>query len=219
MKILMKFIRLLKEGLRLSLSKYSVLLLVLIISLSGCLKKTVEPPPVAVKPFYNYDALLNKVKGLLNVDNGVVLLGNFTGDTTQQASAVIDFNKKEEKISFNLIEIKDTIFEKKFETQPLEGSLKDCKIEKVNLAGIANDLVYYNSQIYFMGSNSGEVFSYLIDFKTQKTYYAHLVSEPGKPENLYISETDNQEIRKYFIDNFRKDYPAFKITSKDRVLN
>jgi hypothetical protein len=70
-----------------------------------------------------------------------------------------------------------------------------------------------------MGSNSGEVFSYLIDFKTQKTYYAHFVSEPRTPGYLYISEGDNPEIRKYFIDIFRKDYPAFKITLKDRILN
>jgi hypothetical protein len=69
-----------------------------------------------------------------------------------------------------------------------------------------------------MGSSSGEVFAYLIDFKTQKTFYAHLVSETGKPEFLYISETDNQEIRKYFFDNFRKDYPSFKLISKDRIL-
>jgi hypothetical protein len=215
----MKFIRLLREVLRLLLNKYSVSSLLLMIFLTGCQKKASEQAPVTVKPFYNYGTLLNEVKSLLHRDDGIVLLGNFKGDSTKQAAAVIDFNKKEEKISFNLIEIKDAKLEKKDETQPLEGSLKDCKIEKINLPGAGNDLIYYNSQIYFMGSNSGEVFSYLIDFKTQKTYYAHLVSEPRKPELLYISETGNQEIRKYFIEKFRKDYPAFKISPKDRILN
>jgi hypothetical protein len=202
----------------LSLNKYSALLII-IIFLAGCQKKASDQIPINSKPFYSYNSLLNKVKILLNTEDGIVLQGNFKGDTTQQVAALIDFNKKQETISFNLIEVKDTIFEKKFETQPLQGSLKGCKVEKINLPGIANDLIYYNSQIYFMGSNSGEVFSYLIDFKTQKTYYAHLLSEPGKPEYLYISEAENKDIRKYFIDNLRKDYPAFKITSKDRVLN
>ena len=214
----MKFILLLKEALKLSLSKYLILLLFMMF-ITGCQKKAPDPIPINSKPFYNYNTLLNKVKILLNKEDGIVLLGNFKGDTTQQAAALIDVNKKQEKISFNLIEIRDTIFEKKFETQPLQGSLKGCKVEKINLPGITNDLIYYNSQIYFMGSNSGEVFAYLIDFKTQKTYYAHLVSEPRKPESLYISEPENKEIRKFFIDNFRKDYPAFKIIPKDRVLN
>jgi hypothetical protein len=189
------------------------------IFLTGCEKKASDQAPVTINPIYNnYNTLLNEVKILLHADDGIVLLGNFKGDTTRQAAAVITVNKKDEKISFNLIEIKDNKLEKKDETKPLDGSLKECKIEKINLPGIANDLFYYNSQIYFMGSSSGEVFAYLIDFKTQKTYYAHLVSEPGKPEFLYISETDNQEIRKYFFDNFRKDYPSFKLISKDRIL-
>src|ERR1035438_7111724 len=84
MKILMKFIRLLREVLKLSLSKCSVLLLLLMIFLAGCQKKVAEQAPVTVKPFYNYDSLLSGVKSLLHADEGVVLLGNFKGDTTQQ---------------------------------------------------------------------------------------------------------------------------------------
>lgn len=219
MKILMKFIRLLREVLRLSLSKYSVLLLLLIIFISGCGKKSSDQSPVIQQLNNNSETLSKDVNALLHTEASVIVRGNFTGDSTLQVAAAIDVNKKEEKISFNLIEIKDTKLKKKDETQPLEGSLKDCKIEKINLPGVSNDLIYYNSQIYFMGSNSGEVFAYIIDFKNQKTYYAHLVSEPGKPEVLYISESDNQEIRNYFIDYFRKDYPAFKLSTKDRILN
>jgi hypothetical protein len=216
----MKFIQLLKEVLKLSLSKYLYLFFFLIIILTGCQKKDTDQAPVAIKPFFkNYDSLLNEAKILLHADNGIVLLGNFRGDTTQQAVAVINVSKKDEKINFNLIEIKDNRLEKEDETIPLDGSLKQCKVEKIRLQGFTNDFFSYNSQIYFMGSNSGEVFAYLIDFKTQKTYYAHLVSEPRRSEFLYISETNNLEIRRYFIDNFRKDYPSFKITHKDQILN
>jgi hypothetical protein len=216
----MKFIQLLKEVLRLSLSKYLFLFFILTIILTGCQKKDTDLTPVTIKPFFkNYDSLLNEVKILLHADDGIVLLGNFRGDTTQLAVAVINVNRKDEKINFNLIEIKDNRLKKEDETKPVDGSLKQCKVEKIRLPGFANDFFSYNSQIYFMGSNSGEVFAYLIDFKTQKTYFAHLISEPRRPEYLFISETDNPEIRKYFIDSFRKDYPEFKISSKDRVLN
>jgi len=202
----------------LSLSKYPVWLFLVIIFISGCTKKSSDQSPVIQQLNASPEILLKNVNALLHTENSFIVKGNFTGDSVQQVTAVVDVNKKEEKISFNLIEIKNDKIEKIYETQPLEGSLKDCKIEKINLPGISNDLIFYNSQIYFMGNNGGEVFAYLIDFKTQKTFYAHLVSEPGRPESLYISETKNQEIRKYFIDNFRKDYPAFKLTSKDRVL-
>jgi hypothetical protein len=203
----------------LSLNKFSVLIILLLVTLTGCRKKDSDPVPVNTKPFFSYDSLSIEVKNLLKAKDAIVLLGNFKGDTTQQAVALIDVNKKEEKISFNLVEIKDTKLEKKDESQSLQGSLKGCKFEKINLPGISNDLIYYNSQIYFMGSNSGEVFAYLMDFKSRKTYYAHLVSEPRKPEYLYISELNDPEIRNFFINNFRKDYPAFKITPKDLVLN
>jgi hypothetical protein len=215
----MKFILLLKEVLRLSLNKYPVLLLMVILFISGCEKKLSDQKPEIQPTTNNSESLLQEVKTLLHTETSVIILGNFTGDSTRQITAVVEVNKKEEKISFNLIGIKNDKVEKINETQPLEGSLKDCKIEKINLTYINNDLIYYNSQIYFMGSSSGEVFAYIINFKNQKTYYAHLVSEPRKPESLYISEKDNKEIRKYFIDNFRKDYPAFKLTTKDRVLN
>jgi hypothetical protein len=203
----------------LSLSKYAVYFFTLLIFLAGCQKNSKDQLPVSVKPFYTYDSLLTEVKILYHADDGIVLLGNFRGDTTQQAAALLNINKKDERINFNLIEIKNNKLEKQYETKLLDGSLKECKVEKINLPGIPNDLIYYNSQIYFMGSSSGEVFAYLVDFKSQKTYYAHLVSEPRKPEYLYISETDNQQIRNYFIDKFSKDYPSFKLTAKDKALN
>lgn len=202
-----------------SLSKYAVYFFTLLIFLAGCQKNLKDQLPVSVKPFYTYDSLLTEVKILYHADDGIVLLGNFRGDTTQQAAALLNINKKDERINFNLIEIKNNKLEKQYETKLLDGSLKECKVEKINLPGIPNDLIYYNSQIYFMGSSSGEVFAYLVDFKSQKTYYAHLVSEPRKPEYLYISETDNQQIRNYFIDKFSKDYPSFKLTAKDKALN
>jgi hypothetical protein len=216
----MKLSLLLKEVQRLSLNKKQDLIILLIVTiLSGCQKKTIEEAPVVIKSFYNYASLSKEVDSLLQKDESIILVGNFAGDTTQQAAALVYTNKKEGKLSFNLIGIKDNKFEKRYESGPVDGSLKDCKIEKINLPGIENDLIYYNSEAYFMGSSNGEVYAYIVDFKTPKTYYAHLVSQPRKPVQLYISDTSNKEISKYFLDSFRKDYPTIKLTARDPVFN
>jgi hypothetical protein len=215
----MKFILLLKKVLKLLLNKHIFFLFIGIVFIWGCEKKSSDQMPESQQIKNDSGALLKSVNTLLHTEASFILVGNFSGDSTRQVTAVNEVNKREEKITFNLIEIKNNQLEKRNETGLLAGALKDCKIEKINLPGIDNDLIYYNSQIYFMGSGSGEVFAYIIDFKTKKTYYAHLVSESKKHDLLFISENENQEIRKFFIDSFRKDYPAYKLTIKDRVLN
>ena len=214
----MKFILSLKKVLKLLSNKNLALLIMIITFLAGCQKKAAEEAPVVIKSFYNYESLSKEVDSLLQKDESIILVGNFAGDTTQQAAALVYANKKEGKLSFDLIGIKDNKFEKRYETQPVDGSLKECKVEKINLPGISNDLFYYNSQIYFMGSSDGEVFAYIVDFKIQTIFYAHLVMEPRKPVLLYLSDGGNKDIRKFFIDNFKKDYSTLKITAKDPVL-
>lgn len=81
------------------------------------------------------------------------------------------------------------------------------------------ELIYYNSQDYFLGSGGGEVYSYLINFNEGKTYFAHLVDEPGKSASLFLSENiDIIEVKNFFISNFKRDYPAVKLIQKDIVL-
>jgi hypothetical protein len=208
-----------KEPKLLSNKNLALLILSISILLTGCQKKAAEEAPVVSRSFINYEPLSKEIDSLLQKDESIILVGNFAGDTTQQAAALVYADKKEGKLSFNLIGIKDNKFEKRYETQPVDGSLKECKVEKISLPGISNDLFYYNSQIYFMGSSDGEVFAYITDFKTQKIYYAHLVMEPRKPVLVYLSDGGNKDIRKFFIDNFKKDYSTIKITMKDPVLN
>ena len=184
----MKFILLLKKVPKLLSNKNLALLIMIIMLLTGCQKKVTEEAPVVTRSFNNYEPLTKEIDSLLQKDESIILVGNFAGDTTQQAAALVYSNKREGKLSFDLIEIKNNKFEKRYETQPVDGSLKECKVEKINLPGISNDLFYYNSQIYFMGSSDGEVIAYIMDFKTQKIYYAHVVMEPRKPVLLYLSE-------------------------------
>jgi hypothetical protein len=219
MKGLMKFILLLKKGLKLLLSKYLILLL-LVILISGCEKKNGDMAPPVNNNMDNSEELIKGLNSILKSEVNFALKGNFSGDSTQQVVTGTEIlTKKEWGIKFHLFEVKDNKPEKKNDTKLLDGSFKDCRVEKLNISGIDNDLIYYNSLNYFMGSAGGEIFSYIIDFKIQKTYYAHLVSEPGKPVLLFLSGNNNQEINGYFTSTFKKDFPAFKIVSKDQVLN
>src|ERR1035437_8525101 len=116
----MKLIQLLSEVLRLSLSKYAVWLFLVIIFISGCTKKSSDQSPVIQQLNNNPEILLKNVNALLHTEKSFIVKGNFTGDSIRQVIAVVDVNKKEEKISFNLIEIKNDKIEKIYETQPLE---------------------------------------------------------------------------------------------------
>ena len=216
----MKFILLLRKGLKLLSSKYIIIILLLVILIAGCEKKVGESPLPVNGNKDNSEELIKGLNSLLNSEVTFALKGNFMGDSTQQVVTGTEIlNKKEWGIKFHLFEIKGNKPEKKDDSKLLDGSFKDCRVEKLNLPGNDHDLVYYNSLNYFMGSAGGEIFSYIIDFKGQKTYYAHLVSEPGKPVYLFLSINGNQEIYNYFISSFKKDFPVFKITSKDPVLN
>ncbi len=183
--------------------KYLILILAVII-LTGCGKKTAEQsPPVNSKD--NSEELIKGLNSILNSQVNFALKGNFMDDSTLQVVTGTEIlTKKEWGIKFHIFNIKDNKPEKKNDTKLLDGSFKDCKVEKVNFAGFNYDFVYYNSLNYFMGSAGGEIFSYIIDFKSQKTYYAHLVSEPGKPVSLFLSSNNNPEMYNYFISLFKK---------------
>jgi hypothetical protein len=196
-------------------------LILAVIFISGCREKTeYQPPIVNNNSKDNSEELIKGLNTILNSEVNFALKGNFTGDSTQQVVTGTEIlTKKVWGIKFHSFELKDNKPEKEIDTKLLDGSFKDCKVDKVNIPGIDHDLVYYNSLNYFMGSDGGEIFTYIIDFKDQKTYYAHLVVEPGKPVSLFLSINNNQEIYLYITSSFKKDFPNFKIVPKDPVLN
>ena len=92
-------------------------------------------------------------------------------------------------------------------------------VDKIKFSSIDYDLVYYNSQGYFLGSGGGEVFSYIIDFENKQVYYAHLVVESPTETSLFISDnTQNKELVNFFTLTFNKDYPTLKIVKDDIVV-
>jgi len=197
-----------------------IIFLLLFFLFAGCEKKSGEIPQPVNNSKDNSEELIKGLNSILNSEVNFALKGNFLDDSTMQVVTGTEIlTKKEWGIKFHLFEIKENKPEKKNDTKLLDGSFKDCRVDTINIPGIDHVLVYYNSLNYFMGSAGGEIFSYIIDFKEQKTYYAHLVTEPGKPVYLYLDVNNNHEVYLYFTSSFKKDFPTFKMAAKDPVLN
>ncbi len=187
----------------------------------GCGKteqKNADEEPV--KNFNDPAVMLQESKKVLGNNTKMAYSGMFEDTTKDEIVAGLDIDTKDELgIKFSLLKIIGNKLEKGFETSVLDGSITDGYISKIKLPPTNYELLYYNSQDYYIGSGGGEVFSYIIDFKLGKVYYAHLIIEP-KIISLFLSHNiDNQEIKNFFIKNFKKDYPSFTLVSKDFMLD
>jgi hypothetical protein len=123
-------------------------------------------------------------------------------------------------IKFILLEKSGDDFDTKYESDLLDGSFKESFIDKIKFASFDYELLYYNSQNYFIGSGGGEIFAYIVDYENKQIYYAHLVVESAKPASLYISDnSENREIRNFFTLNFKRDYPDLKLVDDDIIID
>jgi len=175
------------------------------------------------KPSFSFNdssMVTKETKKILGDDLKFILTGNFDKDSLQEIAAGIELTENNNwGIKFILLELADNQLKKTFESELLDGSFKGCLVKKIKFPKMNYDLIYYNSQDYFWGSGGGEVFSYLINFAENKTYYTHLFSESRKPAELFLSKNiTDSEIRKFFISNFKKDYPDLKLASEDVSL-
>ena len=155
----------------------------------------------------------------------VKILNSFLPETSiriflQEIAAGIELTENNNwGIKFVLLEVVDNQLKKTYETELLAGSFKGSLVKKIKFSNIKYDLIYYNSQDYFWGSGGGEVFAYVINLGDNKTYYTHLFSESRKPAELFLSKNiADPELRKFFISNFKKDYPDLKLASEDVSL-
>lgn len=122
-------------------------------------------------------------------------------------------------IKFYLIKRENREFRIVFESPFLNGSFKESIARKIKIGDTQYDLLYYNSQDYFMGSGGGEIYSYIIDFYQEQVYYAHFFTVPAKPTSLFLSENiKSEQIRDFFIRNFQKDYPELQVVNRDYSL-
>lgn len=154
-------------------------------------------------------------------DDVVTAFGGFFDESAKKRIAVVIETDEniDWGIKFVLLEELNSKLERRFESRILSGSHKESFLDKIKFPSFDYELLYYNSQSYFMGTGGGEIFSYIVDFGKKEIYYAHLVVEPRKTPSLFISaNVVNKDIRNFFIQIFKKDYPSLKLIDQDITL-
>lgn len=194
------------------------LLLALFILLVGCSDKNEKIP---VLNYEDKKQMLEVVKRFFDENATNSFGGVFDDSGKETIIAGIERNDKSEwGIKFIQLKKVDNEFETIFETKLLDGSFKESLVDKIKFPMRDYEMIYYNSQGYFMGSGGGEVISYIIDFGKKEIYYAHLVADPEIPPSLYISpNTQDRYIKEFFYSYFKKDYPKLRIVEEDIKLD
>lgn len=195
------------------LSGFLVLLIFFLISCSEKKKN----------PTLNYEDS-NQVLLILNEnfdkDISKVFIGKFDN---QNEISVVAFAEKDDSLNWGIkfyhFYQKDDGIICNFETNVLEGTLRDIIIEKIKIKNMPFEMIYYNTSDYFMGSAGGEIFAYIINFNDKEIYSAHFVNDYDTPASLFISDNTDIYIRNFFISNFKKEFPKLKIVDKDIKLD
>ncbi|MGQ9798070.1 MAG: hypothetical protein ACUVRG_02080 [Ignavibacterium sp.] len=175
-------------------------------------------------PAMNYEdkkQMLEIAKKFFDENTAKAFGGVFDESGRETIIAGIEKNDKSEwGIKFYQLRLVDNELEVIFETKLLDGSFKESLVDKIKFPMRDYELIYYNSQGYFMGSGGGEVISYIIDFAKKEIYYAHLVADPVIPPSLFISKNiQDKYIREFFYTYFKKDYPKLRIVDEDITLD
>jgi hypothetical protein len=191
--------------------------LLIFIFIVSCSNKQEKIPVIE---YGNKTQVLDVVKKHFNKDVNFAFGGMFDETGKQFIVTGREINNSDDwGIKFTFIDKSGNEFVVKYETDLLEGSFKECFVDKIKFASIDYDLVYFNSQGYFLGSGGGEVFSYIIDLENKQVYYAHLVIESETSTSLFISDnTKNKELVNFFTMMFNKDYPNLKIVDDDIIV-
>lgn len=175
---------------------------------------------IPVVDFQNNAQLLEIVKKHFNQEAQVGFGGMFDETGKQFIAAGLEINNSNDwGIKFVFLEKTGDELKVIYETEILDGSFKESFINKIKFASLDYDLLYFNSQGYFMGSGGGEVFSYIIDLEEKQVYYAHLVVESETATSLFVSDnTINKELVNFFTVTLKKDYPNLIIVNEDTFV-
>lgn len=146
--------------------------------------------------------------------------GFFDSSPRKKIAAILETDENVEwGIKFVLLEELKGKLEIIYQSQVMSGSHKESFLDKIKFPSFDYELLYYNSQGYFVGTGGGEIYSYIVDFGSKEIYYAHLVLEARRSPSLFISpNTVNKDVTNFFIQIFRKDYPNLKTVQEDISL-
>ena len=179
----------------------------------GC-KKSSEPPPHNL--FENEQLILNTAKEVVGEKVSFTTAGFFETDTVKSIVAGVEVSEKNEwGIKFYLISWMEGEFKVKYQTELLNGSFVQCLVNKIKFSDFDTELIYYNSQSYFLGNAGGDVYSHIIDLKKLKVYSAHLsVISEGRVSLDLSQNIDDPMIKNFFVSYFRRDYPNLRLVER-----
>ncbi len=165
--------------------------------------------------------VFSEIHKILNSEVSFIKSGNFMPDSQQYIVAGVDTTEGENYgIKFFIFNINGRKLSLIYSTPLLNGSFRDSFTNKLKLPSFNYELIYYNSQDFFIGSGGGEVYAYVIDFYNRQNYYAHLVATEENAISLFLSENNNHpEIKNFLIGTFKRDYPSLKTVKKDININ
>ncbi len=213
---------LLRKELKLLLNKKIIFVIsIIFIGLFySCGSKKDDAKQELLKKYNDQDFVLAQAKKVLGENVKFAYKGKFDQDSTLEIAAGTETSSpKEWGIRFYLLKLDGTTLKKVYESDLVNGSFKDCLVKKIKFPDFNHELIYYNSQDYFLGSGGGEVYSYLVNLDQNKIYYAHLVAEQRKPVSLYLSSNiEFPDLKNFFLSNFKRDYPTVNLVNKDIVL-
>jgi len=190
--------------------------------LNACSKKAKkEDINVLLKKYNSQGFLIEKVREVLGKNVSFAVKGNFDNKNNLEIAAAKEINETDTSgIQFFLLELKETELSVISSTKVLRGSLTKSLTNKIKFPFFNYELLYYNSNNYYMGSRGGEQFSYIINFKENETYYSHVVSAPKKLAQIYISKNiKRKEIKNFFISNAKRDFPNIRVSVRDMNID
>jgi hypothetical protein len=193
-------------------------LLSAVIICSGC-KKSNEPPPY--KLYEDKSQVIQVAKDVLGKDVAFANSGYYLSDSLKSIVAGIEVSEKNQfGIKFYLIDWVDGEFKEVYATEVMEGSFTKCLVDKIKFSDMPHELLYYNSQGYFLGSGGGEVYSHVVNFQAKETYTAHLtVASRG---DIYLELSNNIKIpmlKTFFVSYFKREYPNLVVINSDSTPN
>lgn len=177
--------------------------------------KGYEPPPHNL--FEDQKQVLQVARDIVSERVSFSTSGYFETDSVKSIIAGVEESSNNQfGIKFTLISWRDGEFVNQFTTGLLDGSFAKCIVDKIKFSEIQNELIYYNSKSYFMGSGGGEVFLHVIDFNKRKVYSAHLITASSGPATVELSENiDVPIVSRFFVSYFRKDYPSLRVLESE----
>jgi hypothetical protein len=199
-------------------NKYFILLVIISAFLISSCGSEGDADGVKERPDYDDPEItIREAQAVIGDNLRFAYKGFFLPDTTVQIAAGEEVENNDIwGIKFHLLKLNSrNKLEKVYESEILEGSFRDAMIQKIKFPDFENELIYYNSQDYFLGSGGGEVFSYIVNFEDQEIYYAHLFSGTTTGIELYLSENTGDNLKNFFVSNFKRDYPTLKLAAKD----